>query len=71
MSWFYLIIVVVVVVGLAWRRRRHAARALLSPSELGEVLGRSRDAVHRPPAPDGATPNQRPSEPRSDQKPAG
>lgn len=58
MTWFYLI--VVAVVGLLWRSRRHASHGLLSPSELGEVLGRSRDVV------DGDTPDQRPGEPPSD-----
>jgi hypothetical protein len=68
MSWFYLI-VLVVVVGLLWRSRsrRQASRGLLSPSELGEVLGRSRDAVHHPPAPDGGAPDPPTREPRSDQ----
>lgn len=64
MTWFYLA-VVVVVVGLLWRARRRASRNVLSPTELGEVLARSRDAVHRPPVPDEATPDH--PVPRSDQ----
>lgn len=47
MIWIYLV-AIAVVLGMLWRSRRRSARILLSPSGLGEVLGRSRDAVHRP-----------------------
>lgn len=48
MSVVYILIVVGAVAYMVWRVRRAQPRALLSPSELGEVLGRSRDAAAEP-----------------------
>lgn len=65
MGWFYVAILLVVVAAF-WRVRRKGSRNMLSPSELGEVLGRSRDATNLPPSPSGegkrAQPHREPQE---------
>lgn len=48
MSW--LLVVAIVILVIAWRRHRARAQRILSPTELGEVLDRSRRAAgcHQP-----------------------
>ena len=43
MSW--LLVVAIVILVIAWRRQRARAHRILTPSELGEILERSRRAA--------------------------
>ena len=43
MSWLFIVAIMILVI--AWRRHRARAHRILSPTELGEVLERSRRAA--------------------------
>jgi hypothetical protein len=45
MTAFYIVVVAAVAVYVLWRGRRRRSRPILSPSELGEVLGVARPAI--------------------------
>lgn len=66
MSAFYILIAVGVVAYMLWRGRRGRSRAFLSPSELGEVLGRSRKAAAEPEQMEQGDPPRPRREPRPD-----
>ena len=66
MSAVYILIVVGALCYMVWRVRRERPRAFLSPSELGEVLNRSRSAIAEPEQAEQREPPPHQTEPRSD-----
>ena len=66
MSAVYILIAVVAVAFMLRRVRRERSRRFLSPSELGEVLSRSRDAAARPEQTKRGEPPRHQTEPQRD-----